>query len=344
MGELVIKVKDKDEFEPYYIGDYLIQEPLTSDNSGFSKWGFCYKEDKKYFIKQFLSPVYPSDDVALAEDLRQRKIDQCYEWFYAKKKIYDRIVDAQNGNIIAPAVFFHHDTHFYLVTEAVPKSALSFDVMPKVNFIQKQTILKVLSDSFIRLAERGIIHADLKLSNLMLKPTVGEFFTIKIIDFDASYLQEAPPEPDDIQGDPVYLAPESFLAMLEEDDVKLTPKVDVFAMGVVFHQLLSGEMPEFPEEYNYLYEAVLDEAEIKLNVNLLPVHRQIIERMLKRDPMERYSMQQVYEDLCAYEERKKNAAEERDRELAEKKKKAAPVKAPEPKKEAKKWRAMDDFD
>ena len=47
MGELVIKVKDKDEFEPYYIGDYLIQEPLTSDNSGFSKWGFATKNGKQ---------------------------------------------------------------------------------------------------------------------------------------------------------------------------------------------------------------------------------------------------------------------------------------------------------
>ena len=40
------------------IGEYEV-ENLTTKNAGFSKWGFAVKEGKTYFIKEFLSPVYP---------------------------------------------------------------------------------------------------------------------------------------------------------------------------------------------------------------------------------------------------------------------------------------------
>ena len=38
------------------LGTYELTGHLTSENSGFSLWGFGRKEGKDYCIKQFLSP------------------------------------------------------------------------------------------------------------------------------------------------------------------------------------------------------------------------------------------------------------------------------------------------
>ena len=58
-------------------------------------------------------------------------------------------------------------------------------------------------------------------------------------------------------GDPVYMAPETFV-MMEEEEGRLTSAIDVFALGLVFHQIFTGELPQFNhEEYDYAFEAVL---------------------------------------------------------------------------------------
>ena len=42
------------EFEPYRVNEYDITEPLTSNNSGFSKWGFCTRNNKTFFINYII--------------------------------------------------------------------------------------------------------------------------------------------------------------------------------------------------------------------------------------------------------------------------------------------------
>ena len=36
------------------INNYSFEKPLTSDNSGFSKWGIGYRGGKAFFVKEFL--------------------------------------------------------------------------------------------------------------------------------------------------------------------------------------------------------------------------------------------------------------------------------------------------
>lgn len=294
------KAEDKNAFKPYSLNGYRIEKPLTSDNSGFSKWGFCYKDGVEYFIKEFVNPVYPSDSVKLADDIRQRKISQCLEWFDEKKRIYKKIHDSQTGNLVEPVAFFRNDSHFYLVTDKIDKSELDYKTISTFDLDRKLVLLKVLSSCFMRLAKNGVVHADIKPENLLVKETKGGFLTIKVIDFDASYLEDKPPFGDDIQGDPVYYAPETFLGIMEEE-VTLTPKVDVFGLGIVFHQLLCGEMPVYnTEEYDYVYECVLNEEMPQLNEEIPEDLRALITRMLSLDHTARPSMEEVLQILSNY--------------------------------------------
>lgn len=40
---------------------YIVAGTLKSDNAGFSKWGIAQKDGQEYFLKEFLSPVYPQN-------------------------------------------------------------------------------------------------------------------------------------------------------------------------------------------------------------------------------------------------------------------------------------------
>lgn len=300
MGDLVTTLPkqetEENKFEPYQLKDYTVIQPLTSDKSGFSKWGFCMKDGKEYFIKEFLNPVYPPQSVKLAADIRERKMEQCIAWYDEKKRVYDAIVSAQSGNLVVPVAFFKNESHFYLVTNKIVESETDFSLISKTDMKHKLIIMKVLADSFMMLADKQIIHADVKPDNLLIKQTNANFYTVKVIDFDASYLADNPPEPDDIQGDPVYYAPETFLYIAEED-VTLTTKVDVFSLGLIFHQLLCGALPEIDPEYDYIYEAVLSDAPVRLNETIEPCFRTLIEKMLEKDADTRFSMSDVMKYL-----------------------------------------------
>lgn len=298
-GHLTTKPLEKKEFIPYEIEGYKINAPLTSNKSGFSKWGICEKNGRKYFIKEFITPVYPADDIDLSDEVKNSKIKQCTEWFEERKKVYKEVIHSQSGNLVVPLKFFKHNSHFYIITENIDKCNLSFEDIYNSSLEQKEIILKVLANSFAKLAENKVVHADIKPDNFMIKKTVQNYFTIKIIDFDSSYIESNSPFGDEIQGDFVYYSPETFLALCEEE-VELTPKVDVFALGIIFHQILSGKMPEFSDEYLYVYEAVLNDDNVKLCEDINLFYRQLIEKMLKKDAKERISMSEVLSELCNF--------------------------------------------
>ena len=95
-------------------------------------------------------------------------------------------------------------------------------------------------------------------------------------------------------GDGAYYAPETILRMLEEDAV-ITPKADVFALGLLFHQIINGSMPtvEGNEEYSSMGEAVLNGETLVLGER----YQDLIAGMLRCDPEERLSSAQVLEKL-----------------------------------------------
>jgi serine/threonine protein kinase/Tol biopolymer transport system component len=85
----------------------------------------------------------------------------------------------------------------------------------------------------------GIIHRDLKPNNVMLE-TDGSRLHVSIMDFGLARLQEAENTlfgSGVIAGTPGYMAPE----MLRGE--RPTKATDLFALGIVLHQVLTGERP-----------------------------------------------------------------------------------------------------
>lgn len=279
------------------IGGYRLTKPLSSANSGFAKWSFAVKDGVEYFIKEFICPVYPRVNSPITQEMLKKKIEECEAFYWEKNELYRAINAASNGNIVLVKDFFRFGTRYYLVTDKVEISKIKIGDIASLPFEKKLIILKVLTHSVNSISSKGVVHGDLKPDNILIKQTSAGFYTVKLIDFDSGFFEsKQPTNIDNIQGDTVYLAPESFLKIIGEN-VGLTTKIDVFALGVIFHQYLCGKLPSFSKEYDYLYEAVLDDEEITLDNSIPQYLRDIIEMMLMKDPNQRIGLTSVFSCL-----------------------------------------------
>lgn len=302
------KSESKCNFEKIY--DYQMTTELTNKNSGFARWGFAEKDGKEYFIKEFLAPVYPEEKLAISEDERNRRKAECQQFFEEKNRLYSAIRVANNGNIIQIEDFFRHKTHFYVVTDKVDQASLDIAQVAKLPEMKKELLLKVLTHCLKNLSVRGVVHGDLKPDNILIKETISGFYTVKLIDFDSSFFETREfSEDDDIQGDTVYLAPETFLCMVGACD-RITVKADVFALGILFHQYLSGEFPEFSAEYDYMYEVALDDAAYRLSPKIPEKYQTLIRRMLEKEPEKRISIEEVLDELTGVKQKEKEVKAE----------------------------------
>lgn len=279
------------------INGYDLIEPLQNRDAGFSRWTYAVRDGKLYFLKEFMDPVYPVVD-SLSEKLREQRIRDCKEYEEEKRNIYETVNRASDGNLVRVFEFFRYDSHYYISTLKVDAMDMSFEEVAALPLDMRLLLCGTVAHSIMELHQAGIIHADLKASNILLQRTETGRIAGKIIDFDCSFSESRPPEEEDaLGGDQVYLAPEAC-QFLCGDDVSLTGKMDVFALGLLFHQYLTGSLPEFDQsEYDYAHEAVLDGQELLVSEELSEEIRGLIQRMLTGDPEERCSSEEVFREL-----------------------------------------------
>ncbi len=281
------------------INGFKLVAPLTCDKSGFSKWGFAVKDGEEYFIKEFLAPIYPVNREVLSQEQIMSKIKICKDFEREKGRLYRAISECSNGNIVPVAEFFRFKSHYYIVTEKINAKPLTVAEISGMSDDQKLIITKIITYSLGLLHSKGIIHGDIKPDNLLFSKTPNGIYTAKLIDFDSSFFMDAVPENgEDFQGDLIYFAPESYLYMAGEA-TKVTPKADVFALGVMLHLLWSGELPHFDRnEYDYVFEAVLSGEKPLIYKSIPRPIAIIINQMLAIDPDSRPSLSSVFMALA----------------------------------------------
>ena len=124
----------------------------------------------------------------------------------------------------------------YIVLEYIARGTIH-EVMSEFKFGLEE-ILKMgimICDAITHIHEKGYIHRDLKPDNIMLTTE----WSPKIIDFGLAINMENLSHFPTAVGSKGYAAPEVAATPKEIDQ-----KVDVYAMGAILYNLLTGEIPE----------------------------------------------------------------------------------------------------
>ena len=263
------------------LGDYRLTTQLTSQNSGFSVWGYGIKNGREYFIKQFLSPKYPENDNISSPQRLQKRLALCEDFEYSKRRLYQTLNRCSDGNALRVHEFFRVGPNYYISTQKITAPSWDIERIAALRDVDKRRLCATIAHAVASFHEGGLVHADLKHTNILFSHGTSGIMTAKVIDFDSSFLETNPPLPgEEIIGDQVYFSPEACLHIWGEE-VPLTCKMDVFALGVLFHQYFTGKLPAFDEE-NFCYpgEAVANGEMLTLAPELPAPLAQLLGSML----------------------------------------------------------------
>lgn len=286
------------------INGYRILQDFSTARGGLSKWTFAEKAGKEYFIKEFLSPTYPVDGAPGSAKTRSERQRQCEVFESHHKHLKNALAgkSSEGGNLIVTRDFFRWGTKYYKVTEKIDVASFRVTDVAGLPREKQVLVLRTVAHSLQILHNAGIVHGDLKPDNILIKTTVTGDYTTKLIDFDNSYFSGRAPEiADEVVGDAVYYSPELGLFISEDSSVgpsDLECKSDIFALGLIFHQYLTGSLPKFDQKKRrYPYVAVLNGDRLVMKSHLPIRLKNLIEAMLRRKPTDRPDVSEVFKEL-----------------------------------------------
>lgn len=265
--------------------------------TGTAQWNHAVTKDgKEWFIKQFLKPTYVEPGEGITESLLRVSHERCAAFRKEKEMLYSRIRAADTGNVVGVTDFFLHGSHFYAVSPWVPAADIKAEQVASLPESERLLLLRILCHCVKSIHGHGVVHADLKPDNIIIKQTATGGLTMKLIDFEASFPEEFPPDGEHIVFDAVFVAPETLISLAGEP-FPLSTKLDIFALGLLFHLYYTGALPQIPSDCQYAAEVALKGREIQLSSTLPEGLKTLIERMLNVDPDERPDSAEVFEYL-----------------------------------------------
>ena len=278
--------------ETVTINNYTLTAPFSNDSAGFSRWTFGTRDGENYFIKEYLTPVYPMEPT-LTSETREKRIEACRKFEEEHVRLCRAANDAADGNLIPITEFFRYGPRYYIATRKVLDEKLSPEAFSLLPYREKCYTVLALCHSVMCLHEKGIVHADLKPENILMEKLPRGGMAPRLVDLGSAFFEKEPPESSaSLEGDQVYMSPEAVMFICGEK-ANLTCAMDVFSMGLLIHYYMTGRLPGYGSEYFYPNEAVLDGQKLVLDESLPGDFRELTESMLEAEPRRRPSMQEV---------------------------------------------------
>lgn len=195
-------------------------------------------------------------------------------------EIYDAVADEENA---------------YIVMEYVPGGTLQRFTRAD-NLLAIGDVIEVIYKCAKALdfaSQLGVIHRDIKPANILVKDNTD----IKVTDFGSAAMLSTERTVVDGIGTPAYMSPEQHL------NLPLNLQTDIYALGVVMFQLLTGRLPFSADNIAGLANQILNgdpplpselRAEIPSEIDV------VVRRAMARDQSVRYmTWEQFAGDLAA---------------------------------------------
>lgn len=156
--------------------------------------------------------------------------------------------------------------HLYLVMEYV--SGLDLHRLihrNEVTPVHIRSLVPQLCDALAFAHSQNIIHRDIKPANIL----ITEDWQAKIVDFGLARDKDTEVAGEVEYGTPDYVAPERL-----QEDVKVDHRVDIYALGVVIHEMFTKLTPQA--------------AGAAAGQGLPPAYANVVNRCMKADPAQRF--------------------------------------------------------
>jgi serine/threonine-protein kinase len=179
----------------------------------------------------------------------------------------------------------------FIVMEYLEGRDLGQELESRIMMPVEETISCVLQacSAMAEAHKAGIVHRDLKPANLFLH-TDGDGYVVKVLDFGISKMTEG--EQQDMTmtrstlGTPLYMSPEQIRSTKHVDG-----RTDVWAMGVILFECLSGSLPFTGENPSAVIAAITADEPLSLQELCpdLPIELcEVVKRALAKSPLQRY--------------------------------------------------------
>ena len=159
-----------------------------------------------------------------------------------------------------------------------------------------------VAQSLVEAHEHGLVHRDLKPENIILLDTAGHPDFVKVLDFGIAKVLtgssgvSSVTESGAVVGTPYYMAPEQASA-----PQGITNAVDVYALGVLLYEMLTGHLPfmgDTPMEV-LMAHVTRPAPDLPADVAVPAALRDLLARMLSKEADRRPTAVDLLADLAA---------------------------------------------
>ncbi len=220
--------------------------------------------------------------MALAQEFSDEELTVVKERFFREAESAGRL---NHANIVA--IYDAGEDHdlAYIAMELLKGYDLDQHIKPE-ELLPLVDFLQIAHDCALALDfahSQQVVHRDIKPSNIMYDP---ETKTSKITDFGIARITDSSKtRTGSVLGTPNYMSPEQCMGK------KVDGRADLFSLGVVLYQLVSGHLPFKGESMATLMYAIVNEPAIdikKVKPDINPALRKVIHNAIGKKPEKRY--------------------------------------------------------
>jgi tetratricopeptide (TPR) repeat protein/class 3 adenylate cyclase len=264
-----------------------VAQYLVADQLGAGGMGLVYKAHDerlgRHVALKFLSPHLSNDPAAKERFLVEARAAAALD--HPNVCTIHEIGETEDGKLFMTMPLYDGET----LRARLQRGPLAFaDAVP---------IALQVARALACAHERGIVHCDVKPSNVMLL-TDG---TPKVLDFGVATM-------DDVSS-AGHVAPIGTVAYMSPEQIRgsaIDHRTDIWSLGIVLHEMLTGTRPFDGDDRRTMVDAILtkDPSLVATSDPNVPAGvDHVLRRALARDPEDRYpSMEALAIDLSALQQ------------------------------------------
>ena len=198
---------------------------------------FLHYQIKHLLARGGMSAIYLAHDTISDRDVAIKLVhaDE-FDYYERFRREARAVAQLQHDHILPAFDYGEYSSWFYMVMPYIKYGTLRNRLVDAPLALQEVgRILTQLADAVQHAHEQGVVHRDIKPSNVLLRDGehvyLADFGLVRHVEERTGITQTG-----FIIGTPEYMAPE----MTEQP---ATPSSDIYALGIVLYQMLTGRVP-----------------------------------------------------------------------------------------------------